>query len=61
MLKSIRRDILLYLSEHVWISSLITKYEKNISGGKYTGEMKVNECTHLIINKPKGMNVSTLV
>ncbi|XP_055995895.1 DNA topoisomerase 2-binding protein 1-like [Ostrea edulis] len=23
-------------------------------GGKYTGEMKVNECTHLIINKPKG-------
>ncbi|XP_063404919.1 DNA topoisomerase 2-binding protein 1-like [Mytilus trossulus] len=23
-------------------------------GGKYTGEMKVKECTHLIINKPKG-------
>ncbi|KAJ8307553.1 hypothetical protein KUTeg_015637 [Tegillarca granosa] len=23
-------------------------------GGKYTGEMKANECTHLIINKPKG-------
>lgn len=35
--------------------------KKNISGGKYTGEMKVNECTHLIINKPKGMDVSTLV
>lgn len=26
----------------------------NSEGGKYTGEMKVNECTHLIINKPKG-------
>ena len=24
------------------------------TGGKYTGEMKVKECTHLIINKPKG-------
>ena len=30
-----------------------------ISGGKYSGEMKINECTHLIINKPRGMcNVS---
>ena len=26
-----------------------------ISGGKYSGEMKINECTHLIINKPRGM------
>ncbi|XP_033732968.1 LOW QUALITY PROTEIN: DNA topoisomerase 2-binding protein 1-like [Pecten maximus] len=26
----------------------------NSEGGKYTGEMKVNECTHLIINNPKG-------
>ncbi|XP_060078060.1 DNA topoisomerase 2-binding protein 1-like isoform X2 [Ylistrum balloti] len=26
----------------------------NSEGGKYSGEMKVNECTHLIINKPKG-------
>lgn len=35
--------------------------KKNISGGKYTGEMKVNECTHLIINKPKGGCVISIV
>ncbi|KAK3106422.1 hypothetical protein FSP39_019639 [Pinctada imbricata] len=28
------------------------------NGGKYSGEMKVNECTHLIINKPKGTKYS---
>lgn len=61
MLKSIRRDILLYLLEYVWILFLIIKYEKNILGGKYIGEMKVNECIYLIINKFKGMNVFILV
>ena len=23
-------------------------------GGRYSGEMNVNECTHLIVKKPKG-------
>ncbi|XP_023933099.1 DNA topoisomerase 2-binding protein 1 isoform X2 [Lingula anatina] len=23
-------------------------------GGRYTGEMKINDCTHLIVNEPKG-------
>ena len=27
-----------------------------ISGGTYSGEMKVNECTHLIITNPSGKN-----
>ncbi|CAH1774144.1 unnamed protein product [Owenia fusiformis] len=25
-----------------------------VEGGRYTGEMKINECSHLIINHPKG-------
>lgn len=26
-------------------------------GGRYSGEMKVNECTHLILNEPKGKSI----
>jgi len=24
-------------------------------GGRYSGEMKVNECTHLVLHTPKGI------
>lgn len=49
------------IEENVWILFLRIKYEKNILGGKYIGEMKVNECIYLIINKFKGMDVFILV
>jgi topoisomerase (DNA) II binding protein 1 len=31
------------------IKDIVTK-----EGGRYSGEMKINECTHLVVNVPRG-------
>lgn len=36
------------------ISTCLLNLRCLILGGIYSGEMKVKECTHLIVNEPKG-------
>ncbi|KAL5010099.1 hypothetical protein ScPMuIL_012404 [Solemya velum] len=50
----------IFLGLVICVSGLDTKERKEVKklveqeGGKYSGEMKLNHCTHLIINEPQG-------
>lgn len=51
------------LQLYVWICSPMFRLYLffYFSGGVYSGEMRVQECTHLIINEPRGKTAFMLI